>query len=273
MNHYDRMLSEECPSGYRLDKLLADELDGGAAAAVRDHLARCEPCRARGAEMEERQSRFLAAPPALRRAPAIGSSLNPPLRAVSAAPAGTAPARVRRRRGQAASGAVLAAAAAAAIVLGTTAGPDPGEHRATPAPAPLTRTKGAGTGIRFYVEHRGAVRAGGPGEIVHPGDVLQFIHTSAEAEYLSLLSRDGGGTVSIYFADEGRAAPVEPASGMLLPQSVRLDGILGPEVFYQLACETPIALEPVRQELERGPWLVAPEGCRLDMVRIEKRAP
>ena len=252
MIHFDRMTSDRCPSGYALDRLLAGELEPAGAAALRGHARTCAPCAERVTEMERSAARFAAMPPPLTATP--GRAATPALRA--------------RWKRHAAVGGVLAAAAASLLIT-----------LQRPGPRPIvdenTRIKGGQARVVFYVARDGQVRLGGPHEVVHPGDSLQFVYTAGESGYLAILSRDGAGAGSIYFSDRDRAAAIEPGDGVRLPHSVTLDSTLGPETIYVLSCDHPAVLEPLRSALagdgERA--IDAPAGCSISTLHIDKRPP
>jgi hypothetical protein len=263
MIHFDRKVSQACPSGYQLDRLLAGELTH--PSPLRRHLAGCAPCAGRLAEMEELRERFHD-----RRRSAGGRAL---LRVIEGGPVAPAPvpgrARGARSRWQLAVGA-LAAAGLLALVVARGGSNEPG---LAAAPAARTRIKGDGVQVHLYVTHRGRARAGGPGEIVHPGDILSFASSSEQAGYLAILSRDGDGVGSVYVADRGRALAIAPGSGVPLPRGVKLDGVLGRETLFVLACDRPVAVEPLRRALgDSAAPLGAPAGCRIEAMHIEKRS-
>ncbi|WP_437964604.1 zf-HC2 domain-containing protein [Sorangium sp. So ce260] len=264
---FERSRPEGCPSDLRLDRLLAGELDPAEQQATRAHLDGCARCARRFAEIEAGRAAFLADPP--------------PLRA-PAAPRTAAPA-VRRLRARALFPAVTAALGAAAVLAaGLFVDPPPappapprGDDRgAGLAPAEQgARTKGGGGRIGFYVARGEVVVPGGPGEVVHPNDRLQFTYSTADAGYFALLGVDGARKGSIYFPAGGVAAQIQPGEEVPLPSSVVLDETLGAEVLYGLFCDAPVALEPLRAALESAPDLPpAPAGCRVDSVSLDKRA-
>jgi hypothetical protein len=116
------------------------------------------------------------------------------------------------------------------------------------------------------------VREAGDAEVVHPSDQLQFVYSSRSPGYVAVLSRDGAGTVSVYFPDGGTtAARVPPGREQLLPSSTILDETLGGERVFALFCSSPIDLEPVRLELAAG-RAPAPPGCAVQRIDLDKRA-
>ncbi|MGK3992104.1 zf-HC2 domain-containing protein [Sorangium sp. So ce1024] len=263
----ERARPEGCPSDLRIDRLLAGELAPAEEQATRAHLDGCARCAGRFAALEAGRAAFLADPPPLR---------------LPAAPRATAPA-VRRSRARAlfpAVTAALGAAAALAAVLFSNRSPAPpvaprDDDRGvglTPA-EPATRIKGSGGRIGFYVARGDVVSQGGPGEVVHPDDRLQFTYSTADAGYFALLSVDGARKASVYFPAGDVAAPIQPGQDVPLPNSVVLDGTLGAEILYGLFCDAPVALEPLRAALESAPERPpAPAGCRVDRVSLDKRA-
>ncbi|KYG02418.1 hypothetical protein BE21_05215, partial [Sorangium cellulosum] len=174
--------------------------------------------------------------------------------------------------------AALGAAAVLAVALNVGVQPpdDPrGDDRAArPPPAEQgARIKGGSGRIGFYVARGDALAPGGPGEVVHPNDRLQFTYSTVDAGFFALLSVDGARKASVYFPAGDVAAPIEPGEQVPLPSSVVLDETLGAETVYGLFCESPVALEPLRAALEAAPERPpAPEGCRVDRVSLDKRA-
>ena len=113
-------------------------------------------------------------------------------------------------------------------------------------------------------------RAGGPDEVVRPGDTLTFTATTDVRRHVAILSRDGGGAANIYFPTGGVAEAVEPGRDVVLPLATRLDEMLGTERLYGLFCDGPVALEPLRRALAETGELPVPAGCIVDATTIEK---
>jgi hypothetical protein len=251
---FSRSRPEGCLSDLRLDQLLARELDAELERSTRAHLEGCAACAARLAAIEAERAAFLAAPPPLRR----------PTK-------GAAPAKAARRRGLVYlfPGVAAAVAAAAAVVFLLRVPPKPpSESDADPG----TRIKG-GSRIGFYVKRGAAVAHGGPGEVVYPGDALQFTYSTQRASYLALVSVDGAGKASLYFPESAEAAPIEPGQDVALPISTVLDDTLGGETVVGLFCAAPIPLEPLRAAFEANaaaPPL--PAGCQSSRISFVKKA-
>src|SRR5204862_5881114 len=72
-------------------------------------------------------------------------------------------------------------------------------------PAAATRTKG-GPRLGIVVVRGEAMRRGGPGERVHPGDTLSYVVTTTEPAYVAVVGRDAAGGVTTYVPPERIAA-------------------------------------------------------------------
>jgi anti-sigma factor RsiW len=237
----DEDARNDCLSSFRLDQLLADELASSAARHARDHLATCSRCSARFAAFDAERQAFAAAPPAPVPSALTSARVTP---------------RARRPWAWLAVPAALAAGAALWI-----ARPRPTDELEG------VRTKGGGH-LELFVEHASAMRAGGPGEVVAPGDRLQFAYSSARAGFLTIASVDGAGAVSVYHEE----SPVAPGEHVTLGESVRLDGTLGDETIYALFCARSIDAAPVVARLRAQPH-ASPDvdGCEVETLTIVKR--
>ena len=220
-----------CLSALQLDRFLAGELDELAMRRVRQHVAECSHCAA-----------------ALDGLKAAGDEPLPALCVVPLA------GRARRWPGAIATAAGIAAAASLLLLVRL-----PGE-----------RLKGSGFALRMYVEHAGEVRAAGPGETVAPGDAVRFAITAPAKAYVAVLSLDPKARASVYFPLGGRAEAVEPGADVLLPLGTRLDATVGEERIVGLFCSSPVEVEPLRVQLERGSVL-ASDGCQVTRWSIVKR--
>ncbi len=220
-----------CLSALHLDRFLAGELDEMGARRVRQHVAECSRCAGAVEGMRAARDERL-----------------PPLRVVPLAP------RERRWPRAAAAGAGLAAAASLLLL----------------ARAPGERVKGPGFALRMYVEHAGEVRRAGPEETVAPGDAVRFAVTVPAKAYVAVLSLDPAGRGSVYFPLGARAEAVGPGAEVALPLGTRLDATVGEERIVGLFCSSPVELEPLRVQLERGGAL-APDGCQVTRWGFVKR--
>jgi hypothetical protein len=254
LNATTQSRSEGHLSTLKLDELIAGELDAAGERETRAHLADCPRCSARLLEIEAARASFAASPPALRpdrRAPGgvVATTARPPRRWILPAATGT-----------------LAAAAALALLFSR------GAPRGGEVESPGERVKGAGH-IGFYVKRGEHVKGGGAGEQLQPGDAIRFKYSSAEAQYLAILSVDGAARASVYYSNGERAAPIQPGRDVLLPQSTVLDDTLGAERIHAVFCSEAILVEPLRAALEANPAAppIAP-GCDVDTLTVEKVA-
>jgi hypothetical protein len=230
-----------CPSRLRFDRLLAGELPADQARQLEQHVQSCARCSVLLNEIKGGYDAFDARLP-----DAIAK------RAVT-----------RRRSSRwAASAPVLAAAS---VLLAWLAWPE----RDVETRLDTERTKGAQ--LKFYVLHEGAVRPGADGEHVQPGDQIQFAYTSERAAYLAIVSIDAARKASVYFARDGRAAPIEAARHTLLDRSTLLDDTLGPETVYGLVCADSIEVAPLLRALERAPERApVATGCTVERYTLLK---
>jgi hypothetical protein len=134
--------------------------------------------------------------------------------------------------------------------------------------APEARSKGR-PGLAFYVKHGDAVRPGGPGERVAPGDAINFAASTERPSFLAIVSVDGARHVSVYYPEGPAAAPLPAGRDQVLTLSVVLDDVLGLERLVGVFCDRPIAVAPLEAAVASGAEL--PEGCVADAVMIEKR--
>jgi len=218
-----------CLSALRLDRWMMGELEPADADTVRAHVTTCAGCSTALAGMRgvREEMRSLPLPPALRS------------RHVSWTP--------RAVWGTAG----LALAAGLLLVM-------------RPA-VPTERSKGAGgiPELAMYVQHGDEVRRAAPGEEVAPGDAVRFAVSTPVAAYVAVLSLDPTGRAFVYFPDGEQAAPMPAGTEVALPLGTRLDATRGEERLLGLFCAAPVALEPVRLQLESSAGTAPlPEGCQ-----------
>jgi hypothetical protein len=220
-----------CLSAFHLDRFSMGELNDVEAERVRAHLAGCARCSEALDGMRAARDEEL-----------------PPLRVV--------PLAARRRLWPRAAAAGLGLAAAASVALSLRPTGD--------------RVKGSPFVLGMYVEHGGEVRRAVEGERVAPGDAVRFAVTTPVKSWVAVLSLDPQGHGSVYFPLGARAEPVQPGADVPLPLSTRLDATVGEERVVALFCSSPVELEPLRVQLERGGALV-PDGCQVTRWSFVKR--
>jgi ferric-dicitrate binding protein FerR (iron transport regulator) len=222
---------DACSSALQFDRYLAGEMDPPDAERFRAHAGACARCASVLSELREESKERL-----------------PPLRVVPFPRRSLLPVRVL------AAAAGIAAAASLLLVM---------------RPA-STGLKGSGFSLSMYVEHQGEVRRAGPGETLAPGDSVRFAVSSPLDVFVAVLSLDANGHGSIYFPAGGRAQRVQAGADVPLPLGTRLDATVGEERILGLFCASPVELEPLREQLERGDPAI-PDGCQVTRWSFVKR--
>jgi hypothetical protein len=153
------------------------------------------------------------------------------------------------------------ATAAAALGLWFVVARDRGEGSGT-------RSKGK-PAISYYWKHGDVTRKGGLGEIVFPGDAINFTASTDHPAFLTIISIDGARRASVYYPDGPVAAPLHAGRDQMLPLSVRLDDVLGLERVVGVFCDRAIPVDQLEAAVAHGTAL--PGGCETDGLTIEKR--
>lgn len=230
---------EACASDLALDLSLTGELAPAEAADLRDHLRRCSACSARHAAMERIRAEPL-----------------PELELPARAP------RASRRPWWQIATPIFALAAAAVVLVFIRRAPTDD----------ATRLKG-GVSIRLFIGHGERIRLAGEREQVAPGDVVQVAYTASAPIFLAVLSRDGAGTVSVYFPERGREAwRGAPGADVTLPASTVLDDVHGREALHVVICPQAFELAALVRALEED-RVSAPPACQLESFTLEKVGP
>jgi anti-sigma factor RsiW len=226
-----------------LDRIVAGELEGEAAATARAHLDSCDVCRPRLATIERDRDAF--------------TREAPPLRVPT-------PIRARTARWVAPLTTTLALAAVIFLYLRTRPPPsDEGDG---------TRLKG--DGLAFFVARGPDVHRANAGEALRAGDRVQFVLSLPETRWVAILSRDGEGKATAFFPVPGaRAERVEAGPSVPLPISTTLDDAVGREDVYAFVCRADIEIEPLRRELEATAKAPHPSGCDVETTYWLKEKP
>ena len=252
-----RSRGPDCVSDLAFDRWYAGELSAEEIAPLADHLSSCTRCAERRASLTDQGDAFAAGSiEGLRARAAANAQVNPET--------GTIATLVERRsrlpRWPAA--AAVLALAAGVVLASKVRKPDEIDSN--------ERSKGAARFV-YYVHHDGVVTEGLDGETLSPGDAIQLSYSVARSGYLAIFSVDGARRASTYWPRGEHAAPIGLGRDVSLPESIVLDGTVGPETIYTLFCAEPVRLEPIRSALERSPEREAQiEGCTTDRVRFIK---
>jgi len=229
-----------CLSDLTLDSWSSGELGASASDRVDAHVAKCERCRKRHADLESVRADFYAAAPSF-------DALR--LRA----------GKTKHRRQPVLLGgglALLLSAAAAWLFM--------------PGVTPMTRPKG-GPSLGYFVKRGDLVFQGEHDSTLHPGDLVRFTYSSGAPRYLALFSRDAQSS-TLYFPTGDRAAPVQSDSDVGLDFSIELDEVLGDEQVWSLFCSESIELNPLLQTLRETGHLPVPSGCQELTLTLHKVA-
>jgi hypothetical protein len=82
-------------------------------------------------------------------------------------------------------------------------------------------------------------------------DQIRFVVDPAGAKYLLIASRDGNGTLSVYFPYNGAQSAPLMENRQELPNSIELDGVTGPERLYAFFSDAPLRTDDVKSELSK----------------------
>jgi hypothetical protein len=194
-----------------------------APADADAHVAGCERCKGRLAEMKVQGEEFA--------------------RLVHPA---TADALAARRRGalrwQWASWLALpCAAAAAALIASLSLGP----------PAGYLGSKGPAVALTVYAQSNGLARALHDGAQVQAGAALRFRVQPDHSCHLWIVSVDQTGLVSQLYPAAGDLS-AEKSAGGALPGGALLDGRPGPERMFAICSEEPISFTELSRAIERS---------------------
>ena len=125
----------------------------------------------------------------------------------------------------------------------------------SPPDGPSTRLKGD-TELRFLVDGPEGFASGTPGQVLRPGDRIQFTFRAPLQQSIVLVGVDGTGSSAQYWPEEGDVPLSIPSENglQLLSGSLELDTAPGPEVFVAVfgAGSVSEALELVDQAYEDG---------------------
>jgi len=237
-----------CLSDLVLDKLATGELEASADhASAEQHLASCDRCAARHAELKHEHEAFLAQAPSFAAHAQLVSPRKPQ----------------RAARWSAAAGA-LAMAAIALLWLRTTGDRDRID-------APDTRSKGA-PHLGLFIKRGYQVQRAASGAQVQSGDLLRFAYSSDRPRYLAILDLDGG-SASIYFPPQGGTQAVAIAAGndVALDFGVEQNGSAADERIYGVFCAEPFALPPLIEALNQDGRLPELSGCVVDVLVLQKQ--
>ena len=249
----------DCVSDLTFDRWLADgDSPQAEHADVQAHLACCARCALRLEAITASRETFLRRQPSWNALHAARAHM-----ATDTASTTTGDVGARSRARALWVGGVAGSLAAAALALIALRSPHDG------AAVEGVRTKG-GASIGAYLNRDGAVDRLVDGDAVHPGDRLRFVYSSEAPSHFGLLQYDGT-SASIYHPLGQNAAAVEPGRDVPLDFSIRLDAAGHYERLFGVFCHEPVALEPLRAQLQNTGRFTPPPGCHVDELALDKR--
>ncbi|NOU26501.1 MAG: hypothetical protein HOO96_01230 [Polyangiaceae bacterium] len=232
-------------SDYRLDAFRSTSLPAEERTRVQEHLGGCARCRGRLAELEAEALEFAEQPTVPK------ADVHPIAK------------RPMRRRVWAGAAAALALAAGLFLFV---------RSRRPPEEDGGVRLKG-NAHIELFVEHRGRVRRSSMAETVEPGDKLQFAVATREPAYVAVLSIDGAGTASVYFAASSPLGPTINGEDEPLPVSIVLDDVLGAEHVWGFVCKERQPEADLLARLKKeGAAIATPPDCSRTEFLVTKVA-
>ena len=231
--------AEGCLTDLAFDAWSSGELDAQVRERAQAHVATCERCRLRHAELEAVRNEFYATAPSF-----------------SAHAQSTRP-----KRSQHVSKWVFSLALAAAVALIFTPGLRPG-----------TRQKG-GPSLGYFVKRGEQVFEGERDTTLQPGDLIRFTYSSREPRYLALFGWDSH-TASVYFpTNSAHAERVQSQMDVGLDFSVELDAAQSDEQVHALFCNSSYELQPLVAALQETGQLPVPTDCQKVNVTLHKAFP
>jgi hypothetical protein len=111
------------------------------------------------------------------------------------------------------------------------------------------------------------------GDRIRPGDYVQAAYTATRDGFGAVLSRDGSGKAMAYVPAGGAAMVALPAGVTAsFPTSTVLDDVIGEEAVAVVWCQAARPLAPLIAELAATGDVIAPDGCTVRRVVLDKRA-
>ncbi len=220
------------PSSFRLERLLAGELDAGAQGELRAHLASCPSCQDKTTALEQDRAAFAAEVP------------------FGAFRARHEEKKARRKSFFRLTWAMptLTTAAALAGALLVIVGTEPDVD--TPNDI---RLKGDGVTVSFTVQEPGGqTHLGSSGERLERGTAMQLAYDAGENTHVALLGLDSSGQVTVYFPEGGLALARVPAGSQgPFPFSLTLAPEIRGERFFAVYARGPEKLAPIVEAARR----------------------
>lgn len=201
---------------------VAEDLDDISRKKVNEHLKLCIECDASVKKIQEERDDFLKQYPIPQIDTAVRQSLKP---------------SVKHPFSLYALAATLVLMVSAGLVVNTmNNGPD-------------YRIKGT-TGVTLYVQDENGNPVKREDNRFFPGEKIQFTYSCGKDRYFMLLSADSNHSISVYYPSEGKESiSLEPGRDLPLPNSIKLDSYIGPELYLAVFSASPLDVTHVTRQL------------------------
>jgi hypothetical protein len=145
---------------------------------------------------------------------------------------------------------------------------------------PGYRLKGGEESVSLYVRNALGEADARPEHVYYPGERVQFTYSAQDSSWFALIGIDQHGLITTYFPSGSDSSMLIPAGRDLpLPNSIELDGYIGPEVYLAVFSARPHAVSALRDALSRqfsdagalGSLRFTVEGARVYTIRTVKR--
>ncbi len=114
---------------------------------------------------------------------------------------------------------------------------------------PDYRIKGT-TGVTLYVQDENGNPVKREDNRFFPGEKIQFTYSCGKERYFMLLSADSNHSISVYYPSKGtKSIELEPGRDLPLPNSIRLDSYIGPELYLAVFSASPLDVTHVTRQL------------------------
>ncbi len=234
------------PSRFELTRFHAGEIEANEHERLSNHLSGCVHCRAFVHELDQFRQDFHASHDrekilervraGTRKASWFGNLLRPRILAPL----------------------VAAGALALLIIVWLPRIEQPGE-----------RMKGAEIELGYWIMQAGQPRLAEQGQILHPGDRIQFWLTAPAGGYVHIVGIDEAGQINMYFPRPKEKPDIFPGgAGRPVPGSIILDKTLGQERVFVLICKQPLSADSLVTKASKLPGgvktLITAERMPLD---------
>jgi len=128
---------------------------------------------------------------------------------------------------------------------------------------PATAAPIAEDSLTFVIKRADALLPGSPGLVCHAGDRLRLVASQQEGRYGVALSVDAKGRVEVLHAGpDGQSLPLVRGRDVPLPGSRELDDYVGPEWYWLVVSERPLAAAALAEAARRAVLLHVAMGGR-----------